>query len=169
MFRFSPHPFGKTFAITFVDDTDFSTRENTEPVYALLHQHGFWGTKTVWPLRAKRNSAFRRDLERNVPQVGMGATLEDRDYLEFIQRLRQAGFEIALHGIAAGNSTREEIIAGLAYFHQVLEDVPRINAFHQTNLENVYCGADKLDTVLFRTIERLTDRSEYEGHREGTP
>jgi hypothetical protein len=169
MIRFSPHPVGKTFAMTFIDDTDLSTRENTEPVYDLLAQHRFWGTKTVWPLRAKRNSAFRRDLERDIPQSGAGDTLQDAEYLEFIKDLRTRGFEIALHGVAAGNSRRDEIESGLAFFRDTLGVSPTVNVFHQTNLENLYCGRYKLDSLLFRALEFILDRSEYEGHRPGTP
>ena len=95
MFEFSAYPPGKTFAITFVDDTDFSTIDNTEPVYDLLSKHGFKGTKTVWPLLGKRNSAFRRSLEKNEPQDHMGATLEQPEYVAFVRRLQDNGFEIA--------------------------------------------------------------------------
>lgn len=169
MIRFSPHPPRKSFCISFVDDTDYSTIENTKPVYDLLTHSGLWGTKTVWPLRAKRNSAFRRDLEADTPVPNTGSTLEDPDYRSFIRDLQSAGFEIALHGVAAGNSTREEILDGLDYFSRALGRPPAMNVFHQTNIDNLYCGAQKLDSPWFRAIERATDRSEYEGHRPGSP
>lgn len=165
----SPLPPGKQFGMTFVDDTDLSTRANTEPVYDVLAEHGFWGTKTVWPLRPKRTSSFRREDERPHFETGTGDTLEDEDYLAFIRRLKTQGFEIALHGIAAGNSTRQEIEAGLALFRQALDELPTMNAFHRTNIENLYCGVHKLDSRLLRLLEQLVDRSAYEGHREGTP
>lgn len=168
MIRFSPHPVGKLCAVTFVDDTDFSTRENTEPVYDLLADHGFWGTKTVWPLRASRNSAFRRDLESAVPSCDTGSTLEDSDYTDFVKKLRDLGFEIALHGVAAGNSTRQEVLFGMGHFRATLGESPSMNVFHQANIENLYCGVHKLDSLLLRSIERVLDRSEYEGHREGS-
>jgi hypothetical protein len=168
MIQFSVHPPGKQFALTFVDDTDASTRENTEPVYDLLAEHGFWGTKTVWPLQARRNSAFRRELEQQVATPDTGDTLEHPDYLDFIRKLRRAGFEIALHGVAAGNSTRDEILDGLRRYETALGEAPSMMVFHQTNIDNLYCGRDKLDSVVFRTIERFSDRSEYEGHREGS-
>ncbi|MEP7242417.1 MAG: hypothetical protein ABI885_01895 [Gammaproteobacteria bacterium] len=154
--------------MTFVDDTDLSTLENTEPVYTFLAERGFWGTKTVWPLRARRTSAFRLADERDEPDPDSGATLEDPDYAAFIQRLQQAGFEIAMHGVAAGNSRRDEIKAGLAHFRAIVGKTPAMNAFHRTNLENLYCGVHKLDAPLLRLVERLSDHSDYEGHREGT-
>jgi hypothetical protein len=168
MIRFSVHPPGKQFALTFVDDTDASTRENTEPVYDLLADQGFWGTKTVWPLQARRNSAFRRDLEHQVATPNTGDTLEHPEYLDFIRKLRRTGFEIALHGVAAGNSTRDEIVEGLCRYEAALGEAPSMMVFHQTNIDNLYCGRDKLDTAVFKTIERFSDRSEYEGHREGS-
>jgi hypothetical protein len=150
MVGFSPFPPDKRFAVTFVDDTDFSTIENTKPVYDLLAAHGFWGTKTVWPLRGRRNSTFLRSLERDEDQGAFGATLEDADYASFVTSLKEQGFEIALHGVAAGNSTREEILNGLARFKALLGHAPALNAFHYTNIENLYCGRDKLDTPIFR-------------------
>lgn len=168
MIRFSPYPIGKLFAVTFVDDTDFSTRGNTEPVYEFLVQHRFWGTKTVWPLRAKRPSAFRASQERNAPEDGTGATLEDPDYAAFIRALQAQGVEIALHGVAAGNSTRSEIEEGLAHFRAVLGQSPSINAFHRVNLENLYGGIHKLDSPVLRLLEHVIDGSRYEGHLEGT-
>jgi hypothetical protein len=169
MIRFSPHPPGKSFAITFVDDTDQSTRENTEPVYDFLAERGFWGTKTVWPVRAKRSSAFRRELEMPVRGDDPGATLEDPDYTDFIRKLQGLGFEIALHGVAGGNSTRDEILAGLSHYRHVIGHLPSINVFHQTNIENLYCGSQKLDSPLLRSLEQILHRSAYEGHREGAP
>jgi hypothetical protein len=167
-FQISPFPSGKHFALTFIDDTDFSTRENTEPVYDFLAQRGFWGTKTVWPLQARRTSAFTRPLERPASGSEMGASLADADYLDFVFKLRRMGFEIALHGVAAGNSTRSEIEQGLERYRSLLGQ-PAINAFHRTNIENLYCGADKLDARPLRLLERIAHSSQYEGHREGAP
>src|SRR5579872_5459683 len=45
-------PGGKKFAFTIIDDTDLSTRQNTEPVYDFLAENGFRTTKTVWPLHS---------------------------------------------------------------------------------------------------------------------
>jgi hypothetical protein len=168
MLGFSPFPPGKRFAVTFVDDTDFSTVANTRPVYDLLAEHGFWGTKTVWPLRGTRNSTFRRSLERHEDQSFFGATLEDREYAAFVARLQEQGFEIALHDVAAGNSTREEIVTGLARFSAIFGHPPALNAFHYVNIENLYCGRDKLDALPLRVLEKLVNRSAYEGHLEGS-
>lgn len=166
--RIEPFPLGKRFALTFVDDTDYSTRANTEPVYDYLAEHGVWGAKTVWPLAAVRPSVFRRDLEHAPVQADAGSTLAEPDYAAFIRKLKAQGFEIALHGMAAGNSRRSEVADGLARFLDVVGEPPTLNAFHRTNLENLYCGAHKLDSPLLRLVERMTDKSAYEGHVPGT-
>jgi len=167
--RIFPWPSGKIFALTFVDDTDYATRDNIEPVYGLLSEIGLRGTKTVWTTAEKRNSAFRRDLERlHDPGVFNGSSLEDPDYLEFVQGLSARGFEIALHNIAAGNSTRAEIIEGLERFRKWFGRYPTMNIFHAQNIENIYAGQDKLDNPLFRMLERLKDRSDYQGHVPGS-
>lgn len=168
MFAFSPFPSGYRFAVTFVDDTDYATRENIEPVYRLLAANRLHGTKTVWPLPPRRNSAFARPAERGPAEAETGSTLADPAYAEFVRKLRAEGFEIGLHGTAAGNSRREEIEAGLSVFHAVLGTMPLVNTFHSRNLDNLYCGRSKLDSPLLRASERLIDRSEYEGHRRGS-
>jgi len=169
MIQIHPFPAGKRFAFSFVDDTDRSTRANTEPVYAFLKSRGFMGTKTVWVRRATRNSAYRVDLERATDDPSTGATLDDSEYRDFVLSLRDQGFEIAMHGIAAGNSRREEIVEGLETFRKILGTNPKMNVFHQANIENLYCGAHKLDSPLFRTLERFVDDSNYEGQFEGSP
>ncbi len=169
MIAISPFPAGKDFAVTFTDDTDLATVENTAPVYDLLGSRGLRGAKTVWVFPARRTSAFRLADERPVSGAASGATLEDPAYRDFVLGLRDRGFEIALHNVAAGNSTRAECLAGLARFREVFGVAPRINIFHERNIENLYAGADKLDSPLFRALEHLVHRSDYQGHREGSP
>ncbi len=167
--RLNPFPAGKDFAVTFVDDTDLSTRDNTKPVYDYLTELGIRGTKTVWTNRQKRRSIYRTELEAPVgPDVFSGSTLEDSDYRDWICQLQTQGFEIALHGVAAGNSYRDEIISGLKRFRGILGDYPKVNVFHERNIDNLYCGQDKLDIPFFRWLERLVDRSAYQGHIEGS-
>jgi hypothetical protein len=163
--RVARFPAGKDFALTFVDDTDLSTRANTEPVYDFLWQHGLLGTKTVWVHRRKRTSAYRRDLERVVDaQDSSGSTLEDPEYLDFVRKLVNRGYEIATHGVAAGNSYREEIVEGLDTFHSLFGAYPRINIFHERNIENLYSGRHKLNLWPLQWLESLLHRSEYLGH-----
>ncbi len=165
-----PFPDGKDFAVSFIDDTDLSTRENTEPVYEFLYNHNIRGTKTVWVTRQKRTSSFRREDEKSVDsESGTGSTLEDKDYLQFIYELERKGYEIALHGIAAGNSYRNEIIEGIERFKTIFGAYPKINVFHERNIENLYAGSHKLDFWPFKILEKLKDRSDYLGHVDGSP
>lgn len=127
------------------------------------------GTKTVWVLNAKRTSAFRKEQEQPASGPAGGSTLEDADYLEFALDLRAKGFEIAWHGVSEGNSTRQETIEGFDRFRSIFGHDPHVAAFHQTNIENLYCGASKLDSRLLRLVERLTDRSDYQGDVEDSP
>ena len=168
-YRILPHPIGKEFAITFVDDTDLSTVSNTKPVYDLLCKKGLFGTKTVWVKPRIRNSAYRQDLEKSIDTVGEeGETLFDDKYREFIIDLKNNGFEIGLHGVAGGNSCRDEIIEGLDYFQLILGNSPNINIFHERNIDNLYSGNEKLVLWPFKLLEWVMHRSNYSGHRVGS-
>lgn len=166
-----PFPYGKQFAVTFVDDTDFSTKVKIKPVYDFLYDMGMRGTKTVWVMRQKRTSSCRAEYEVPIKsgQLFSGSTTEDRDYLSFILDLKEKGFEIALHNVSAGNSYREEILSGIDRFKQIFGHNPIINAFHKTNIENLYAGIHKLDFPLFKILEKVLHNSEYQGHVEGSP
>ncbi len=168
--RVCPFPSGKDFAVTFVDDTDLSTRDNTAPVYEFLHSQGILGTKTVWVNRQRRTSSYRQDQEQPVgPDMFGGSTLEDDDYRKFVRELADDGYEIALHGVAAGNSYRDEIVQGLEKFKALFGIYPHINVFHERNIENLYAGYHKLDLWPLKCLERLSHNSDYQGHLEGSP
>ena len=165
-----PYPRGKEFAVTFVDDTDRSTVENTKPVYDYFHSMGMRGTKTVWPMKRKRTSSYSLEREKLISDGdNSGMTLEDPGYLNFVRQLKEKGFEIALHGVAGGNSTRKEVIEGIERFKEIFGKYPKINVFHETNIENLYAGNLKLDIWLFKLLEKVADKSEYQGTREGSP
>lgn len=165
-----PFPDGKDFAVTFVDDTDFSTVKNIKPVYDFLHSRNVKGTKTVWTTIQKRSSAFKKkdEKQRNF-KANSGLCLQNPDYLAFIIDLKNKGFEIALHNVSAGNSYREEIIEGLKCFKHYLGHDPKINVFHERNIENLYCGIHKLDLWPLKVFEKITDNSDYQGHIEESP
>lgn len=168
--KLSPIPADKKFAITFVDDTDLSTQENTGPVYEFLDRNNIRGTKTVWVSRQRRNSIFRKDHEKMVSGLSeSGDTLENPEYLKFVRNLATMGYEIALHGISAGNSYRNEIIEGIELFRSYFGKLPQINVFHEKNIENLYCGRHKLDLWPLRVLERFTHNSDYQGHIDGSP
>ena len=154
------YPDGKRFAFTIVDDTDCATVANVGPVYECLHRLGFRTTKTVWPL------AGHRPDDANVP----AQTLADPDYVVFIHRLQEQGFEIAIHGARSYTSTRQETQAGFQTFQRVLGHHPRLHANHMFNRESLYWGAARLDFPptrwLYRWYRRLRRHApESDGHK----
>jgi hypothetical protein len=154
-------PDGKRFAFTVVDDTEGSTVENVGPVYDLLASRGILTTKTVWPLAFKREPLFG------------GGTLEDPEYLAWVRRLAETGFEIASHGATDHSSTREETLLALDRFRELLGFEPRLHANHFGQLEGLYWGEARLDglpRVAYRAANRVLRRDEhYYGHVEGSP
>ncbi len=83
--------------------------------------------------------------------------------------MQKRGFEIALHGVAAGNSYRSEIIDGIDTFKSIFGSYPNINVFHERNIENLYAGNYKLDFWPLKLLEKITDDSDYQGHIESSP
>jgi hypothetical protein len=117
-------PGGRRFAFSVFDDTDNGTIANLSPVYELLNEHRVLTTKSVWvyPPRGRFS----------------GQSLRDEDYLGFIRKLQSQGFEIALHGVGDGSFTRQEIMDGLAIFHEKIGHYPRIHTNHSQNPGNLY-------------------------------
>ena len=111
-------PNGHKFAFTVFDDTDWATVENVKPVYELLSGLGMKTTKSIWMIRGE-----------GAGNNG-GQTCEDRDYLEWILRLRQQGFEIALHNVAPGTCSRAVTIGGLDRFRQLFGPGMAIHCNH---------------------------------------
>ena len=90
-------PQGKRFAFSIIDDTDVATVANVRPIYRLLERLGLRATKTVWPVSCPEGSRHFAGSQ----------TLDDPDYLDFVQDLQRRGFEIAFHGATMESSTRE--------------------------------------------------------------
>lgn len=127
-------PDGKKFAFAIVDDTDGATMEKIKPVYDYLQELGIRCTKTVWV------------LPTNDPEhwPNRGVTVVDSEYVSYLLDLQSKGYEIGLHGVRGGHSTREEVISGLETFKEIFGGYPRIQINHSQNYDNLYWGADKL-------------------------
>src|SRR2546421_4011075 len=108
MRRLTNWPDGRKFAFSIVDDTDKATVENTRGIYEFLLEHGLRTTKTIWPLSPW-----------NEPRMG-GATLEDKEYRQWILELQERGVEIGMHGTTDHTSARHDIIKGFNYFYEVM-------------------------------------------------
>lgn len=155
-------PGGKRFAFSVVDDTDVSTVDNVRPLYEHLYQLGMRTTKTVWPLAYPGEASAFEHSE----------TLEDADYLAFVQELNTRGFEITWHGAAMESSTRARSKEALERFRDLIGYYPRVHCNHAYNRENLYWGADRVDNRLLRwAYGRLNGRPMdfYQGTTEGSP
>ena len=122
-------PNGKRFAFTFCDDPDFSTVENTKPIYDFLASLGLRTTKLVWPLRGEGET-------RNG-----GDTCEDRHYIDWVLSLQKQGFEMALHNVAAATSSRRITQRGFDRFRLIFGFSPHLHANHTGCLDNLYWGS----------------------------
>jgi hypothetical protein len=154
-------PAGKRFAFSVLDDTDDSTLENVEPVYAMLRDYGFRTTKTVWPLDCPEGS-------RN---FFAAETLQDKDYLRFVHELVDAGFEVAFHGATMESSRRERTLEGLEFLRDEFGRYPRLFCNHGQNRENLYWGSRRFHTTPSRILRRFLMRAQgdpYEGDKEGS-
>lgn len=135
-------PQGKRFAFSIIDDTDVATVANVRPIYRLLEQLGLRATKTVWPVSCPEGSRHFAGSQ----------TLDDPDYLDFVQDLQRRGFEIAFHGATMESSTRERTCRALERFKECFGSYPRVHANHGCNRENIYWGRSRIDQPLIKWI-----------------
>ncbi len=153
-------PLGRKFAFTIFDDTDWATVENVKPVYELLADLGMRTTKSVWVFNGHGNPA------------NGGSTCEDPDYLEWVRRLQQHGFEIGLHNPAPVTSPREQMQLGLARFRELFGDQMLIHCNHVGCSENIYWGGARLSgsrRLLYNILTGGRRRDMFRGHVEGDP
>lgn len=164
----SHFPDGKDFGFSIIDDTDYSYGPEIEPVYELLDSLGMKTTKTVWVFNQKHSGTYRKENEKNSGFENSGASLENPTYFQLVKKLHERGFEIALHGVSAGNDYRNEIISGYEMFRNIFGDYPKMDILHATNIENLYSGHYKLDNPILKFVEKLIHKSQYQGHIPGS-
>jgi hypothetical protein len=153
-------PDGKSFAFTVFDDTDNATLANVSEVYRLLADLGIKTAKSVWPSRAAN------------ADPATGSTCEDSEYVEWLQRLRESGFEIGYHMNACRTSTREETKLGLARFEVLFGGSPVTMANHSRCEENIYWGTERVSSwrrLVYDATTGFRNRGKYRGHIEGDP
>lgn len=160
--RLEAYPFGRTFAVSIVDDTDGACLSAIRPVYALLTDAGLRTTKTVWPLAATAASGGYAALST------AGDTLQDPAYRVFCQRLHDAGFEMAMHTASAGDSTRDETLRGYAEFEEAFGHSPLTNVMHARNRENLYWGTSAVANPFLAKLIELLEPNEFLGHVPGS-
>jgi hypothetical protein len=155
-------PEGKRFAFTIFDDPDYDTTENVSAIYSFLGDLGLRTTKAVWPVKG-----------HGTPKIG-GATCQDQQYLQWMLKLKEQGFEIALHNVTHHTSTREETARGIESFHRMFGHYPHSMANHSGCAENIYWESARvsgLQRLLYDTLTlKLNGRNhESQGHIESSP
>jgi hypothetical protein len=153
-------PDGKRFAFSVFDDTDLSTLENVQPVYALLADLGFRTTKSVWAFAGSGR-----------PLSG-GCTCDDRPYRDWLLRLQEQGFEIALHNATYHTSPREDTIRGFNLFAEIFGHDPKTLANHANVAESIYWFGARLSgsrALAYNMMTGFRHVGRSRGHLEGDP
>lgn len=156
-------PFGKQFAVTFIDDTDGATLKNIRPVYDFLSEKNMYITKTVWPLKATDYSGGYKNASLE------GETLQDQDYKYYCKELQERGFELAMHTASAGNSLRSETVQAYDFFEETFGHSPHTNIMHSRNIENIYWGKYISDNPIISKLLSILEPLEFSGHAETSP
>lgn len=149
-------PDGKRFAFSIIDDTDMAMLERVRPLYELLDRYKIHTTKTVWVLEGSELSH----------EPNHGDSLRNPEYRTFIQELQAKGFEIALHGVRGGSSSRKDIVTGLEEFRAALGQYPSIHVNHSLNRDNVYWGKHRWSFTPFRWLYGFVGKYEFSGEDE---
>ena len=157
----SPYPAGKNFAFTITDDPDGAQLEKIKPVYALLDKLGFKTTMACWVYKPDDVSGMPDPQEQLASE-----TLQDGEYLKFLNEYKDKGFEIALHTVTSGNDKRDVTIKGYERFKEVFGKYPEINIMHSKNKEDIYWGRNVFKNPIMRSLVSLYDRTLFSG--EGT-
>ena len=154
-------PDNKKFAFTIFDDPDSQTFEAGDAVYSLLRDLGFRTTKGVWPVRGKGTPSDH------------GLTCgDDPKYVEWLQRLAGAGFEIGYHNATSHTSLREETRAALERFSTYFGHYPDAMAHHYFCDESLYWGDGRvggLNRLFYNLVTRGQNHNKFFGHVPGHP
>ncbi len=160
-------PGNKKFAFTILDDADCNTLQNNSIVYDFLNGLGFKTTKTVWIFDGEIREDNRQDI---------GVTCEDRNFLDWVLKLKKQGFEIALHSASWSPSPRQKIIEALDTFKSYFGEDPKVLAQHADTLPNeaIYWGAGRLSGLHRKIYDAIAQikreqRNIYLGDSKDSP
>lgn len=131
------------FAFLIVDDTDCARLPEIAEVYDHLYENGLRTNKTIWVYPP-------RDEPKNY-----GDSLSNPAYAKWIKNLSNKGFEIGLHNIGSGKFSREEIIAGIERFKNILGFYPATHVNHSYNPDNIYSGEERFGRIFSRVLKIL--------------
>lgn len=155
-------PGGARFAFTIFDDTDWSTVQNSAPVYDVLTDLGILITKSVW--------MFDPGPVRSTG----GGTCDDPAYLDWVLGLVERGHDVGLHNATDRTSARQRTLSALDRFEELFGVAPRVGADHAGNREALYAGSRRL-TGWRRSLHGLAtaalqpDRPRFEGENPSSP
>ena len=152
-------PDGKRFAFTVFDDTDHTTLQNSPAIYRFLYDAGIITTKSVWPINYG-----------SAPEV-KGATCQNPAYLEWVRKLKEQGFEIALHNASYRTLKREQIASGLEQFKRYFGEYPKAQANHGFCGDSLYWGDARLsgaNRLLYNLMTGFKNRGKFQGHVESS-
>ena len=135
-------PKGLNFAFTIVDDTDDANTKNIRPVYDFLNELGVYVTKTVWPMGCPEGSEL----------FFAGSTLEDSEYLSYVEVLQQRGFEVAMHNATMETSDRSRTEAGYRFMDQQFGERDWLHCNHGNNFENIYWGKNRFSISVYKLL-----------------
>lgn len=155
------YPGGKRCAFSVFDDTDVATLASIRPIYDCLADLGILTTKSVWSVDFQGHSDYEGS-----------DTLENPDYAAYMVELKRRGFEIAYHGAGMESMQRQEIERGFAKFQQVLGEMPKINAAHGRNRDNLYWGSERFSFWATKKLYALMsgdDHGYFQGHLPESP
>ena len=138
-------PLNKEFAFTIIDDTDNSTVENIGPIYEYLSSRNIKTTKTVWIFPSRDRFT--------------GQSIQDNEYLNFIFKIEQEGFEIQIHNVGSGDFKRQEIIEGFNIFKETFGRFPTLHCNHSSNPDNIYWGYKRYGSILKFLIGLLNGKT----------
>lgn len=145
------------FYFTIIDDTDDAFLENIKPTYEHLIEHNIKITKTVWVYPPR-------------DRTSKGDSLQSKDYLDFIRKLNNNGFEIALHNVGSGDYKRDEILVGLEEFKDKLGFYPKIHINHSYNKDSIYGGYKRFNFPFRQLIKSFYPQysGDFSGEIEGS-
>ncbi len=131
-----------SFYFTIIDDADDAIYENISPIYDLLYKHKIYITKTVWvyPPRDK---------------MSKGDSLQRPEYLNFVKKIKDEGFEVGIHNVGSGEYKRDEILRGIDEFRDKLGEYPKIHVNHSYNKDSIYGGYKRFNTPISSLIKKM--------------
>lgn len=152
----SRYPAGYDFAFTITDDPDEGRIEQKKAVYDYLDSIGMKISIGVWVFKNKRGSG-------NLSYYDQGISLENDEFLQYVRRLKEKGFELFVHTVSGGNDLRQETISGFHAYQRYFGAYPEHWVNHFTNLENIYWGYKRFNNPVMSFLYKTFKTDQFSG------